>query len=284
LKPNDLIQSIGIALLIVGCVTGLALQSNLWDASTIYSDTTDPIIKEAASTHGSVTAPDNLKPTVLCFIDENMELESVTAELRSKNWLGQYSNIVETIELVQDSRTGSIYKYRGTFSETLEINKEYRLIYEAKDKVARTDLFTTSLKLIELTGTVWVNEVQVISPDQTIYLASNIISIIVDVNQDADDIQNVFILLNGEQVKVLEYRFNSHDYFTSYQLPSDGKYGFTVQVLSDDGSDVQLASFSIDLGSSNSPMLLAGAIVAIIVVSVVLFIQQRNEDTRNEEA
>jgi len=284
LKPNDLIQSIGIALLIVGCVTGLALQSNLWDASTIYSDTTDPIIKEAASTHGSVTAPDNLKPTVLCFIDENMELDRVTAELRSKNWLGQYSNIVETIELVQDSRTGSIYKYRGTFSETLEINKEYRLIYEAKDKVARTDLFTTSLKLIELTGTVWVNEVQVISPDQTIYLASNIISIIVDVNQDADDIQNVFILLNGEQVKVLEYRFNSHDYFTSYQLPSDGKYGFTVQVLSDDGSDVQLASFSIDLGSSNSPMLLAGAIVAIIVVSVVLFIQQRNEDTRNEEA
>ncbi|MBT7080290.1 MAG: hypothetical protein HN929_02290 [Chloroflexi bacterium] len=284
MKPNDLIQSIGIALLIVGCVTGLALQSNLWDASTIYSDTTDPIIKEAASTHGSVTAPDNLKPTVLCFIDENMELDRVTAELRSKNWLGQYSNIVETIELVQDSRTGSIYKYRGTFSETLEINKEYRLIYEAKDKVARTDLFTTSLKLIELTGTVWVNEVQVISPDQTIYLASNIISIIVDVNQDADDIQNVFILLNGEQVKVLEYRFNSHDYFTSYQLPSDGKYGFTVQVLSDDGSDVQLASFSIDLGSSNSPMLLAGAIVAIIVVSVVLFIQQRNEDTRNEEA
>ena len=284
MKPNDLIQSIGVALLIVGCVTGLALQSNLWDASTIYSDTTDPIIKEAASTHGSVTAPDNLKPTVLCFIDENMELDRVTAELRSKNWLGQYSNIVETIELVQDSRTGSIYKYRGTFSETLEINKEYRLIYEAKDKVARTSLFTTSLKLIELTGTVWVNEVQVISPDQTIYLASNIISIIVDVNQDADDIQNVFILLNGEQVKVLEYRFNSHDYFTSYQLPSDGKYGFTVQVLSDDGSDVQLASFSIDLGSSNSPMLLAGAIVAIIVVSVVLFIQQRNEDTRNEEA
>ena len=279
MKPNDLIQSIGVALLIVGCVTGLALQSNLWDASTIYSDTTDPIIKEAASTHGSVTAPDNLKPTVLCFIDENMELDRVTAELRSKNWLGQYSNIVETIELVQDSRTGSIYKYRGTFSETLEINKEYRLIYEAKDKVARTDLFTTSLKLIELTGTVWVNEVQVISPDQTIYLASNIISIIVDVNQDADDIQNVFILLNGEQVKVLEYRFNSHDYFTSYQLPSDGKYGFTVQVLSDDGSDVQLASFSIDLGSSNSPMLLAGAIVAIIVVSVVLFLQQRNEET-----
>ena len=279
MKPNDLIQSIGVALLIVGCVTGLALQSNLWDASTIYSDTTDPIIKEAASTHGSVTAPDNLKPTVLCFIDENMELESVTAELRSKNWLGQYSNTVETIELVQDSRTGSIYKYRGTFSETLEINKEYRLIYEAKDKVARTSLFTTSLKLIELTGTVWVNEVQVISPDQTIYLASNIISIIVDVNQDADDIQNVFILLNGEQVKALEYRVNSHDYFANYQLSSDGKYGFTVQVLSDDGSDVQLASFSIDLGSSNSPMLLAGAIVAIIVVSVVLFLQQRNEET-----
>jgi hypothetical protein len=282
-KPLDMVQSLGVALVIIGCITGLALQSNLWGASTIYSDTTDPVIKEAASTQGSVTAPDNMKPTVLCFIDENMELELVTVELRSKNWLGQYSNSVEIIELSQIDKTGSIYKYRGTFTETLEINKEYRIIYIATDKVARTDQYTTSLKLIELTGSVYVNQIQVTSPDQIIYLASNTLAIVVDVNQDAEDIQNVHILLNGEKVTALEYRFSSHDYFASYQLPSDGKYGFTVQVLGDDGSDVQLASFSIDLGSSSNPMLLAGAVTAIIVVSVALFIQQNNEKLRSKE-
>jgi len=282
-KSLDVVQSLGIALVIIGCVTGLALQSNLWGASTIYSDTTDPVINEAASTQGSVTAPDNMKPTVLCFIDENLELELVTAELRSKNWLGQYSNSVEIIELSQIDKTGSIYKYRGTFTETLEINKEYRIIYTATDKVDRTDQYTSSLKLIELTGTVYVNQVKVTSPDQTIYLASNTMAIVVDVNQDAENIQNVHILLNGEQVTALDYRFSSHDYFASYQLPSDGKYGFTVQVLGDDGSDVQLASFSIDLGSSSNPMLLAGAVTAIIVVSVALFLQQRPENLRNKE-
>jgi len=283
MKPRDLIQSLGVALVIIGCITGLALQSNLWDASTLYSDTTNPVIKEAATTHGQVTAPDSMKPTVLCFIDENMGLDTVTAELRSKNWLGQYSNSVEIIELSQIDKTGSIYKYRGTFTETLEVNKDYRLIYEATDKVARTDQYTTSLKLIELTGTVYVNQIQVTSPDQTIYLASNTITIVVDINQDAEDIQNVHILLNGEKVTALEYRFSSHDYFASYQLPSDGKYGFTVQVLGDDGSDVQLASFSVDLGSSSNPMLLAGAVTAIIVVSVALYIQQRKENHRNKE-
>ncbi len=283
MKTRDMVQSLGVALVIIGCVTGLALQSNLWGASTIYSDTTDPVIKEAASTHGSVTAPDSMKPTVLCFIDENLELERVTAELRSKNWLGQYSNTVEIIELSQIDKTGTIYKYRGTFTETLEINKDYRLIYTATDKVAQTDQYTTTLKLIELTGTVYVNQVKVTSPDQTIYLASNTLAIIVDVNQDAEDIQNVHILLNGEQVTALEYRFSSHDYFTSYTLPSDGKYGFTVQVLGNDGSDVQLASFSIDLGSSSNPMLLAGAVSAIIIVSVVLIIQQHNENLRSKE-
>jgi len=282
-KSLDVVQSLGIALVIIGCVTGLALQSNLWGASTIYSDTTDPVINEAASTQGSVTAPDNMKPTVLCFIDENLELELVTAELRSKNWLGQYSNSVEIIELSQIDKTGSIYKYRGTFTETLEINKEYRIIYTATDKVDRTDQYTSSLKLIELTGTVYVNQVKVTSPDQTIYLASNTMAIVVDVNQDAENIQNVHILLNGEQVTALDYRFSSHDYFASYQLPSDGKYGFTVQVLGDDGSDVQLASFSIDLGSSSNPMLLAGAVTAIIVVSVALFIQQREENPLDKE-
>jgi len=282
-KSLDVVQSLGIALVIIGCVTGLALQSNLWGASTIYSDTTDPVINEAASTQGSVTAPDNMKPTVLCFIDENLELELVTAELRSKNWLGQYSNSVEIIELSQIDKTGSIYKYRGTFTETLEINKEYRIIYTATDKVDRTDQYTSSLKLIELTGTVYVNQVKVTSPDQTIYLASNTMAIVVDVNQDAENIQNVHILLNGEQVTALDYRFSSHDYFASYQLPSDGKYGFTVQVLGDDGSDVQLASFSIDLGSSSNPMLLAGAVTAIIVVSVALFLQQREENPLDKE-
>lgn len=283
MKSLDVVQSLGIALVIIGCVTGLALQSNLWGASTIYSDTTDPVINEAASTQGSVTAPDNMKPTVLCFIDENLELELVTAELRSKNWLGQYSNSVEIIELSQIDKTGSIYKYRGTFTETLEINKEYRIIYTATDKVDRTDQYTSSLKLIELTGTVYVNQVKVTSPDQTIYLASNTMAIVVDVNQDAENIQNVHILLNGEQVTALDYRFSSHDYFASYQLPSDGKYGFTVQVLGDDGSDVQLASFSIDLGSSSNPMLLAGAVTAIIVVSVALFLQQREENPLDKE-
>ena len=64
---------------------------------------------------------------------------------------------------------------------------------------------------------------------------------------------------------------------TTYELPEDGQYSFTVEILAAGGESIQLASFSVDLGSSLNPWVLAGAVGLVVSVSAVLLIKKRQE-------
>lgn len=279
LTTRDTLITIGIALVIVGSVFGAALQSNLWSAprtSTIYADTTPPVIKEAASTHGSIMITDQ-DPTLLCFVEENLDMHSVTAEILGRDWLGRYVNTLEEIELNYVSKNGDIYKYRSTVTENLEANTQYKVRYTAQDKAGNKDTATLDLKVIELDGTVWVNDIKVTTTDQTIYLQTHTLAITAKVNIDTDDIQKVQLLLNGDMVDVLEYRWSSKDYFTSYQLPADGEYDLLVQVLAVGGAEIRLASFHIGLNSGLNPWLLAGATLTLLALAGTMIYLQRRE-------
>ena len=279
LTGKDLLVSLGVALLIVGAVAGGLLQSNIWSGpsgSTIISDTEDPAINEAASTHGNLPITDE-DPTLLCFIDEAIGMEGCTAEILTTDWLGRYVVVLETIELDYVSKNGDIYKYKGQISEDLEENRHYKVRYTATDQSGRTDEASLLFMLIELDGTCWVNEIEITSIDQRIYLQTLDLAIRVQVNQDPDDIQAIQLILNGEQVEVLEYA--SGDYVGTYTLPSDGEYDLLVQILAVGGQSIRVASFNVDLSTGNNIVLLAGATVAILAVSAVLIYRQEKEET-----
>jgi len=278
LNAHDLVLLVGVALVIVGSFFGVLIQSNLWGgpiSSTIISDTTDPVINEAATSSGNLAATDQA-PMLFCFIDDAGGIASVQVELKAWDFWRYVT--VETLDMDYVSRNGDTYKYRAELPDTLELNKEYQLVYTATDKVGRQDTYKAELTIIELEGTVWVNDIKVTSPDQTIFLQTNTVAIKAEVNQDKDDIERVRLLLDGTEVEVLEYRYSNMDYFASYQLPEDGSYELIVQVLAVGGSEIRLASFNIDLNSGNNPVLLAGAVAAVIAVSAVLIYLQRRQE------
>lgn len=278
IDTRAIMQILGVALILVGGVAGALMQSNLWGGptgSTIISDTQDPVINEAATSSGNLPATDEA-PYLFCFVDDAGGIASVTAE--GKVWDFWHWKTVETLEMTYVSRNGDTYKYRVQLPDDLELNKDYRVVYTATDHVGNTDTYTTEIQLIELEGTVWVNDIEVTSPDQTIYLQTHTIAIEAEVNQDSEDINRVRLLLDGTEVTVLEYRYSSKDYFASYQLPADGSYELIVQVLAVGGDEIRLASFNIDLSSGGNPILLAGAVAAALAVSAVLIYLQRRQE------
>ena len=279
-SAREAIMVIGLTLVIVGSVFGALLQSNIWSgpgATTIISDTQDPQINEQASTSGNLPTGDGY-PTLLCFVDENLEMDHVTAEIKEKDWLGRYTNTVQSIELDYVGKTtDTTYKYKGSITESLEVNQEYKVFYKAWDKVGRTDEYSAVFQLIQLDGTVWVNGIEITDTDQTIYLQDHIISVEAEVNQDTEDIDKVRLMLNGDEVDVFEYRYSSKDYFTSYTLPKDGSYDLIVQVLAVGGDEIRLASFNVSMNSTGNPRLIVGAVIGLLAVSAGLIYLQKRE-------
>jgi len=279
---KQIIQIIGVAILIVGSVAGLLLQSNIWSgtsSSTVIADVKDPEINEAATSSGNLPATDQT-PSLLCFVDESMQMNGVTAEIKRPGvgWELWTWMPLETLEMNYISKNGDIYKYKTQLPASLELNTEYKVIYTAVDASGRSDEYETYIQLIELAGTAWVNGIEVVSDDQEIYTQDLTITIEAEVNQDPEDIQKVQLLLDGTEVQVLEYRYSKMDYFASYKLPTEGKYELLVQILAEGGDQIRLASFSINADSSSNPVLLAGAAVAVLAVSGVLIYQQRKQE------
>lgn len=278
IDTRSIMQILGIALILVGGIAGALMQSNIWSgptSSTIISDTLDPVINEAATSSGNLPATDEA-PYLFCFVEDAGGVASV--EVEGQIWDFWHWKTVESLEMDYVSKNGDTYKYRVQLPDTLELNKDYRIVYTATDHVGNTDKYTAEIQLIQLEGTVWVNGIEVKDPDQTIYLQTHTIAIEAEVNQDSDDIERVRLLLDGTEVEVLEYRFSSKDYFASYQLPKDGKYDLIVQVLAVGGDEIRLASFNIDMSSGNNPILLAGAVAAALAVSAVLIYLQRRQE------
>ena len=277
------LRAVGLILIIVGMLyAGFYVQENGFPgvASTIYADSTPPIIKVAASTHGKIAYPPQGRPVFLCFVEENMDMGSVTAEVKTPGgFLGFGSETVDKITLKYESKTGDIYKYKGALTKSLSENIEYKLIYTATNKPGANDKDETTLELVEISAKVKVNGMEITSSSQTIYLTELTMFIEVEVLQGESSIDNLALHLNGE--KLQSFKANSGDkWITTYLLPEDGRYSFTVEALATGGQSVQLASWGVTSGSTLDPNVLIGASIGIVAVSALLIYTIKREETK----
>ena len=276
-QKKQLLLSVGIVFLLAGLVLSGSELYQSFRGTVIYADETHPEIMLSASTHGKIAYPAYGKPSVLCFVEENMDLDSVSAEVWTPGgFLGIGSEHIETIILDYKSKTGDVYKYQGTFTESLSENIKYKLIYRAHDRVDLSDSAETDLELVQIAGKVKVNGIEVKSPTQTIYSKDLTLYIEVEITQGKRSIDNLALYLNGERLQALEAAAGG-TWVTSYELPKDGRYSFTVEILAAGGESIQLASFSVDLGSSLNPWVLAGAGGLVVLVSAVLVYTKHKE-------
>jgi len=253
--------------------------SYYWGTSTIIADTTHPVINEAATTSGALAYGDGY-PTLLLFVDENLGLESVEVEVRTLGGiLGIGSQAVETISMSLDQQMDSnTYKFKGTLGQQLEQNTEYTVIYRVYDQADLGDSYTTAIEMVNLAGIVTVNGITVDGPTDTIYVNSLDLEIKVEITQAASSVTRVYGVVNGQQ---LEFDlFPSGDYATLYTLPEDGSYTFMVQVLDAGGSDTQLASFNITLGTQYQIELMVLVFGSIIVGGLYFYFERTGKASK----
>lgn len=277
------IRAIGIMLItltLLGSGVYLSQHGFPGTASTLYVDSTPPTIKLAACTQGKIAYPPNGRPTLLCFVSENMDMDSVTAEIKTLGGFLTSGETVDKITLSYDSKTNGVYKYKGTLTKSLNENTEYKLIYSAVNRVGELDKEETSLELVEIAGNVKVNGKEVTSPSQTIYLSQLTCFIEVEIQQGSNSIEHVSLFLNGEQLQSFEAA-SSGKWVTTYQIPEDGRYSFTVNVLGSGGQSIQFASFGVTCGSTMSPEVLLGAIIGIVAAGALLIYIQKREESVN---
>jgi len=277
------LRAAGLMLIIVGvAVSGLYVQQNGFPgvASTIYADESPPEINTVASTHGKIAYPPYGRPVLLCFITENMDMDTVTAEVKTPGgFLGIGSETVDKITLSFDSKAGDSYKYKGTLTESLSENIEYTLIYFATNKAGAEDSEHTILELVEITGRVKVNGKEISSPSQTIYLSDLTLFIEVEVLQGESSIEHLALHLNGERLQSFEAAAGGR-WVTTYELPTDGRYSFTVEALAVGGQSIQMASFGVTSGSSLDSNVLVGAGIGVVVVIALLIYTKREENAK----
>jgi len=242
-----------------------------WKTATIIADTTPPAIDETTTTHGDVTYPADGKLTVNCYVDETVGMKQVTCELFSG--LPPTGTRLEKITLsLVEKLDSDTYHYRGTFTKTLTREKTYYLHYWATDEAGHKSDWQTSVRLLNLDGYVKVNGVKVAGPDDEIVVKSLDLTIQVYVTAGADTVQNIYMIINGDTSNLNDFTrkgnaLKGYYWETSYKLPEDGRYSFMVQVLDTAGNDIQLASFTISVGSQNKWLMVIGAVAVLGLVA-----------------
>jgi len=280
-KPSSL-KTLSVALIVVSLLLGGAYY---WGTTTIVADTTPPEISEA-STHGSI-AYGTGRPTVLLFVHENIGIEEATAELKYSTG---FQRSIEKLTLSFDKKlAGDTYQYRGTFTEQLSQNTEYKLIYRVTDQADHSDSWTTTLKTVNLAGTVYVNGIEVKSPGDTIYVDSLDLTIAADVTP-ADSVSSIYGVVNGKRLTFTQgaggdegdsdeplvswlASVSSDAWIAEYLLPGDGTYSFSVQVLDMGGTDTQLASFTVELGGAHQTELIVAVFAVLAAAGLYMYLR-----------
>jgi hypothetical protein len=232
-----------------------------WGLSYIVADTTPPEIQEEATTSGDM-AYGTGRPTVLCFVKENIGMDEVTARINGIGAGGVEWTLVEQITLTYQDKTGDIYSYRGSFKEALQVNKEYYLTYRAVDHSGHVGSWRTRIKLVQLEGWVKVNGNEVKEPGDTLYVTTLDLHIVVGLETGAAAVDRIYALVGGEEIDFTPNPQYAARWDAYYTLPGDGKYAFLVQVIDTAGGDIQLASFTINMGTRDQlPIILGVAAV-----------------------
>jgi len=248
-----------------------------WGVSTIIADTTPPEIDEAASTHGAV-AYGSGKLEVVMFVEENLGVQEATVELYHVGLLGTRGTKIQKCTMGQAKKSGTTYKYIGAFSVTLDMNKEYILLYTATDTAGHKDTYETRITLVSLEAIVYVNDIKVEGPGSTVYVTSLKLTFKVVVTQGAGSLDKIYCVVGEETI---DNFVKSHDGYGieqwtgTYTLSGDGSYEFVVIVRDMGGTNTQLASFSVELGGRYQTELIIG-VFAVLVLASLVFLSKKS--------
>ena len=243
--------------------------SYFWGTSTIVADTTPPVIDEAATTSGAI-AYGTGKPTVVLFVTENLGMQQATAEIFNIGLLGMRGSLVQKCTMAQASKSGTTYKYIGAFTVTLEANKEYYILYTATDTAGHKDTYEPKIKLVNLEAQVHVNGIKVAGPGSTIYVTSLKLEFKVVVTQGAGSVDKIYCVVGEDTVdfKKSYDGYGIEQYTGTYTLPKDGTYEFVVIVKDTGGTNTQVASFGVVLGTEQRWPLIIGTLGVLGVAAV----------------
>ncbi len=262
MNKNRLIVPALIVLVLLG-------GSYAWHAATIIADETPPVIDEVTTTHGDVSYGTG-QLTVSAYVNEAIGMDRVVVTLR--RGLPPTGTLLQrlTLGLVQklDSET---YHYRGTFTATLNKEQTYNLFYTATDEAGHRDEFMATVRLLNIDGYVTVNGIRIEDTDDTIVLKTLDLEFKVFITAGADTVQSILCMVGGAQVADFEKKGNlitGFYWYATYRLPSDGTYPFTLQVLDTAGNDIQLASFTIDIGKNYSTIMIIAAVGILGIIGL----------------
>ena len=281
---------IALALCILAALIGGA---GLWRSATIIADTTPPEIRQTRPRDGeSFIVSGSL--TVKCWVYENMELDRVTCSIYSKTLFGW--NRLETISLsLEEELANDVYLYKGSFtgsvssgsgsstsggtapiggeeplmSWTLTPGKQYKLKFEAVDKAGNTDSYTLTFTPVEaspIDGYVTVNGKRVSGPDDVIYVDTLSLTIRVYITSGEEQLDKLVLMLNGDFLS--DFTERSGYYETTYKLPREGRYDFSVYAYDKLAQSYELASFLIVLENRQKLLMLLGAVAVLGLVAV----------------
>ena len=270
--------TVALGLIILSALFGGAYY---WGTSTIIADTTPPTIDEAATTSGGI-AYSTGKLTVVLFVEENLGMQEATAEIFNVGLLGIRGSSVQKCTMGQASKSGTTYKYIGVFTATLNANKEYIILYTATDTAGHKDTYATRIKLVSLEGEAYVNGVKVKGPGDTIYVTSLKLEFKVVVTQGAGSVDKIYCVVGDDTIN-FEKSYDGYgieQYTGTYTLPKDGTYEFVVIVRDTGGSNTQLASFGVVLGTEQRWPLIIGTLGVLGVAAVYFSMEPKPKKTR----
>ena len=262
-------------------ISGLLFGGYFWGTSTIVADTSPPVIDEAASTSGAI-AYGTGKPTVILFVEENLGMQLATAEIFNIGLLGTRGSLVQKCTMGEASKSGTTYKYLGAFTVTLDPNKEYIIFYTATDSAGHKDTYEARIKLVNLEGEVHVNGVKVKGPGDTIYVTSLSLEFKVVITQGAGSVDKIYCVVGADTINFAKSYdgYGIEQWTGTYTLPGDGKYEFVVIVRDTGGTNTQLASFGVVLGTEMRLPLIIGTLGVLGVAAIYFSMEPQPKPKR----
>ena len=253
-----------------------------WGTSTIIADTTPPVIDEAASTSGAI-AYSTGKLNMVLFVEENLGMQEATAEIFNVGLLGSRGSLVQKCTMGQASKSGATYKYLGVFTVTLTPDKEYILLYTATDAAGHKDTWETRIELVNLEAELYVNDHKVEGAGSTVYVISLKLTFKVVITQGAGNLDRIYCVVGDETIDNFKKTYEGYgieQYTGTYTLPGDGRYEFVVIVRDLGGTNTQLASFAVELGTEQRWPLIAGTLGVLGVAAVYFSLEPEPKKKR----
>jgi len=259
--------TLAYSLIVLGALLGGAYY---WGSSTIIADTTPPVIDEESTTHGPVAYGDGTLDVVL-FVEEGTGVQEATAELYNVGLLGLRGTLIQRCKMGQGGKSGNTYKYLGGFTVTLTPDREYILLYTVTDTAGHKDTYETRVELVNLEAEVYVNDHKVEGTGSTIYVTKLKLTFKVVVTQGAGNLDKIYCAVGDETIDNFEKTYEGYgieNWVGTYTLPGDGTYEFVVIVRDTGGTDTQIASFGVQIGTGQRRPLIIGTLGVLGIAAI----------------